>query len=376
MLNRRVKFRHEDSDIEEDVNDWSDEAEGEFGESSDSDAPSRPLPAAKSRRMGLSSREIGDEGEPDDSDDSSYSFAEENERSNDDSDNAVSESEDDGAGEQDVAADIATISFGALAKAQRSLKRKRDEPENDSDGGEAVKPVASGGNGLRNESRLADIKGRLQSLSADPKSSFAESLRKAREKRREKELKAVKEMKPRSNKHAPTEMSSKKAVSRRRTVIELPTDTTRDPRFDRIGGSGVPDNSKIERNYAFLDEYRDSEIKTLRQEVAKEKNPIRKESLQKTLQSLESKRETKKRQLDHDRILAEHKKKERDAIKQGKKPFYLKKSDQKKLILATQFANMGERQRSRVIEKKRKKIASKEKKRMPWSRRTGAGPED
>ncbi|KAF3925011.1 hypothetical protein AA313_de0203314 [Arthrobotrys entomopaga] len=286
MFNRRVKFQQEDSDIEEDANDWSDEAEGDFGESSDSDAPPRPLSTAKSRHVGPSSKKLGDKAESADSDDLSNSFAEEDGKSGDDDDDAGSESEYGSASEQDVAADIATISFGALAKAQRSLKRKRDEPENDSDGGEAVKPAVSDGKALRNEARIADVKGRLQSLSADTKGSLAERLRKAREKRKERESKEPRDMKSRSNKHAPTEMSSKKAVSRRRTVIELPTDTTRDPRFDRIGGNGAPDNSKIERNYAFLDEYRDSEIKTLRQEVAKEKNPIRKESLQKTLQSL------------------------------------------------------------------------------------------
>ncbi|EPS41180.1 hypothetical protein H072_4895 [Dactylellina haptotyla CBS 200.50] len=366
MLSRRVQVRYEDSDIEEDAHDWSDDAEGDVGESSDSDTPSEQQPAAKTRKVGATTRELSDEDDAsEDSDDPRNLIGEERD--------ASPESEDDDSPEEDVAANIASISFGALAKAQRSLKRKRNEPEDGSDNDDAARGGLSNSKGPRDTARLAEIKGQLKALSADSKSSFAESLRKAREKRKEKESR---EPMSRSSKHAPTEMSSKKAVSRRRIVVDLPADTTRDPRFDRIGGSGVPDDSKIERNYAFLDEYRDSEIKTLRQEVAKEKNPIRKEQLQTTLQSLESKREAKKRRQDHDKILAEHKKKEREAIKQGKKPFYLKKSDQKKLILTTQFANMGERQRSRVIEKKRKKIAGKEKKRLPWSRRTAAGPED
>jgi len=44
-------------------------------------------------------------------------------------------------------------------------------------------------------------------------------------------------------------------------------------------------------------------------------------------------------------------------------------ADQKKLILTTKFGNMGEKQRDKAIEKKRKKKASKEKKNMPWARR-------
>ncbi|KAF3925763.1 hypothetical protein ABW20_dc0100785 [Dactylellina cionopaga] len=362
MLKKRIQVRYEDSDVEEDVNDWSDEAEDDIGDSSDSDAPPEQHDA-KSRNVGATTRELNDD--ENDKGASSGSSAE-------DGESELSESEDDEELDEGVAVDIASISFGALAKAQRSLKRKRDEPDS-VDTESDVKPKISYGEDPRNTARLAEIKGRLQALSADSHSSFAESLRKAREKRLEK---ASKEPKPRSSKHAPTEMTSKKAVSRRRTVVDLPADTTRDPRFDPTGGSGAVDTKKIERNYAFLDEYRDSEIKTLRQEAAKEKNPIRKEGLQKKLQSLESKRDARKRQHDHDKILAEHKKKERDAIKQGKKPFYMKKSEQKKLILTTRFANMGEKQRSRVIEKKRKKIAGKEKKRLPWSRRTAAGPED
>ncbi|KAK6534700.1 rRNA biogenesis protein rrp36 [Arthrobotrys megalospora] len=358
MVNKRVQVRYEDSDAEQDTNDWS--GDSEDASDADSDAPSEQ-PAARSRPKGIATRKPAPEESGDDSsEEGEAAFGSEE-----------SEDEEDG---QDVTADIAAISFGALAKAQRSLKRKRDEPEGDFSDQSDSKPEVSNGRDPRNAARLAEIKGRLQALPADSKSSFAESLRKAREKRKEGEPQDSKSK--RTSKHAPTEMSSKKAVSRRRIVVEMPADTTRDPRFDQIGQSGAVNMDKIAKNYDFLDDYRDSEIKALRQEAVKEKNPIRKQELENTLKSLESKRDARKRRLEHDKILAEHKKKERDAIKQGKKPFYLKKSEQKKLVLTTQFANMGEKQRSRVIEKKRKKIASKEKKRMPWSRRTAAGPED
>ncbi|KAF3925599.1 hypothetical protein ABW21_db0205207 [Orbilia brochopaga] len=371
MLNRRVQVRHDDSEVEEvDNSDWSEEA--------DEDAQiahagsSRAKPDAKSRIVRGATREHAYEPSDDVVDDvSDLSSNEDEEQSGDDD---AEESED-----GNVADNLASISFGALARAQRSLKRKRDEPEpsETSSGSDDDEPSAgqeSSRGAPRNPARLAEIKNQLQTLSADAKSSFAESLRAARERR--KQGKSSDEPRSRSSKHAPTEMSSKKAVSRRRVVVELPTDTTRDPRFDRLGGNPAVDKQKIDKNYAFLDDYRDSEIKTLRQDIAKEKNTARKEQLQKTLQSLESKREAKKKQLERDRILAEHKKKEREAIAEGKKPFYLKKSEQKKLVLTSQFANMGQKQRTRAIERKRKKIAGKEKKRMPWSRRTAGGPED
>ncbi|KAK6362034.1 rRNA biogenesis protein rrp36 [Orbilia blumenaviensis] len=360
MVTKRVQVRYEDSDVEDEAHNWSDDSEDVSD--ADSDAPSEQ-PTARSRSNGTATRKSAAKESDDNSSEDDY----------DDRDPSGSES---GEGEEegDVTADIAAISFGALAKAQRSLKRKRDEPEGDISDHSDSKPEVSNGRDPRNAARLAEIKGRMQALPADSKSSFAESLRKAREKRKEKEYQDSRSK--RSSKHAPTEMSSKKAVSRRRIVVDMPADTTRDPRFDRVGQSGAVNMDKIAKNYDFLDDYRDSEIKALRQEATKEKNPIRKQELENTLKSLESKRDARKRRLEHDKILAEHKKKERDAIKQGKKPFYLKKSEQKKLVLTTQFANMGEKQRSRVIEKKRKKMASKEKKRMPWSRRTAAGPED
>ncbi|KAK6349704.1 rRNA biogenesis protein rrp36 [Orbilia brochopaga] len=374
MLNRRVQVRYDDSDIEDAENsDWLDEAD--HGADSAPADPSRANLVAKSKATGPATREHAYEASDDVSDDASNPSSDEGEVASESGDDDSEDPED-----GDVAADLASISFGALARAQRSLKRKRDEPESAESGSGSdddepdTRQGASRGAAPRNAARLAEIKTQLQALSADSTSSFAESLRIAREKR--KQGKGSDEHKSRSSKHAPTEMSSKKAVSRRRVVVELPADTTRDPRFDRLGASGTVDKKKIERNYAFLDEYRDSEIKTLRQEVAKEKNPDRKEQLQKTLQSLESKREAKRKQLERDKILAEHKKKEREAIAQGKKPFYLKKSEQKKLVLTSQFANMGQKQRTRAIERKRKKIASKEKKRMPWSRRTAGGPED
>ncbi|KAF3935640.1 hypothetical protein ABW19_dt0205730 [Dactylella cylindrospora] len=276
MVHKRVQIRHDESDIEENFHDWSDiddeDEEGDYEgqdmtEGSESDAPEKKS-AGKA------------DGDSDASMDSASEAQHDNEVS--------SESEDEDDSEGDVTADLATVSFGALAKAQRSLKRKRDDPDDGSVGDDDLgnKSGASNGRGPRNAARFAGIKDQLKSLSADSKSNFAESLKKAREKRDR--GKGTQEVRSRSSKHAPTEMSSKKAVSRRRTVVDLPADTTRDPRFDQAGASRAVDLRRVEKTYAFLDDYRDSEIKALRQEVAKEKNPIRKEELQKALQSLVS----------------------------------------------------------------------------------------
>jgi hypothetical protein len=68
--------------------------------------------------------------------------------------------------------------------------------------------------------------------------------------------------KQRSSKHAPTELSSKRAVSRKRPVISVPKSTARDPRFDPLSGPLLHD--AIAKKYAFLNEYQKSELAELK----------------------------------------------------------------------------------------------------------------
>ena len=68
-------------------------------------------------------------------------------------------------------------------------------------------------------------------------------------------------------------------------------------------------------------------------------------------------------------VLRKHRKEEKVKIEQGKKPFYLKKADQKQLALKKRFEGMKGKQVDKVIERRRKKQASKEKKTMPAIRR-------
>jgi len=56
-------------------------------------------------------------------------------------------------------------------------------------------------------------------------------------------------------------------------------------------------------------------------------------------------------------------------VKDGKKPFFLKKSEQKKLALVDKFAKMKSKDREHLIERRRKKASQKERKNMPVDRR-------
>ena len=226
--------------------------------------------------------------------------------------------------------DTAQVSFGALARAQASLpalgKRAKDSaPTSD--------PAPEEGYGHPKWSKPAS--------------------------RREKAK--------RSSKHAPSEMTSKKPVSRRRDIVEVNKAQPRDPRF---GPLGAPvDEVKARKAYAFLDEYRDDELKKLKVVAKKTKDAAAKEDLQRQVLSMESKKKAQDRKDRERAVIEEHRKQEKELIKQGKKPFYLKKSEQKKRLLLDQYANMNKKQVDKLIERRRKKAAGKEKKNLPEFRR-------
>jgi ribosomal RNA-processing protein 36 len=171
----------------------------------------------------------------------------------------------------------------------------------------------------------------------------------------------------RTSKHAPTEMSSKKAVSRKREVVPVIKRNYRDPRFEPL--SGPIDESKIRKAYSFLDDYREDEMKELKNAIRTTKDEEAKEKLKRALMSMESRKKAQMRKDKEKEILDRHRKEEKELVKQGKKPFYLKKSEQKKRVLLEQYGNLKGKQLDRVIERRRKKVEAKEKKKLPFSRR-------
>ncbi|CAG8475909.1 22859_t:CDS:2 [Rhizophagus irregularis] len=148
--------------------------------------------------------------------------------------------------------------------------------------------------------------------------------------------------KKRRNKHAPMEMSSKRPVSRFRQIVEIPK--SRDPRFDSLSGKFNED--LYEKTYSFLNEYKKSEIEQIKSQISKEKDPVEKSRLQQLLSKL--------------------------LVYKGKKPYYYKKSDVKKLELIDKFSKLQEsdpKVLEKVIEKRRKKNASIKHKYIPFKRR-------
>jgi len=171
----------------------------------------------------------------------------------------------------------------------------------------------------------------------------------------------------RENKNRPREMSSKKPVSRLRQVIPVKKRMTRDPRFDEL--SGTFNQEKFEKAYSFLDEVKANEKKQLQRELQKTKQPERKQQLDSLLKRMDQ-QEAAKKSLDTKREADRKRKKaELELVKQGKRPFYLKKSVKKKLELAGKFQKLKSSGKlEQYLKKRGKKNASKERRKMPHRR--------
>ena len=236
--------------------------------------------------------------------------------------------------------EAASISFGALVAAQATLgKRKRSQ---DDDGGDHGSPPSHHKNG--NNRQYLDSEAIERKAGKKDHRDFS-----------------------RSSKHAPAEVSSKKAVSRKREVVPTKKIDHRDPRFEPL--SGPLDEQKIKKKYSFLETYRDSEMAELKTAIRKTKDPDAKEKLKRALLSMESRKRAQQMKEQQQEVLRKHRKEEREKVEQGKKPFYLKKVEQKKRSLEERFNTLKGKQVDKVIERRRKKMAGRERRGMPEERR-------
>lgn len=181
----------------------------------------------------------------------------------------------------------------------------------------------------------------------------------------------------RTSKHAPTMMSTRNPVSRKRAIFSPPpAEKSRDPRFDaavvadaRRGNTSS--SLGADKKYAFLSDYQATEVLDLKAQLKKTKNPEDQAELKKKIMSIEARlrnAETKNREFE---ILREHKKQEKQAIKEGKKarPYYLKESELKKRVLEERRNAMGAKARDKSDKRKRKRDKAKDSKDMPRARR-------
>ncbi|KAG6434787.1 hypothetical protein SASPL_106430 [Salvia splendens] len=177
----------------------------------------------------------------------------------------------------------------------------------------------------------------------------------------------------RANKNRPMEISSKKPVSRFREVIQAPKKVIRDPRFESLCGNLDVNGHKKRYNFIYENTL-PAEKEELKKQMKKTKDPKAVGELKDQLTRIDKELKSVAVKRTEKDILAEHKKKERDAAKKGKQPYYLKKSEIQKQKLAEKFKELKESGKlESFIEKKRRRNAAKDHRFMPYRRPTEQG---
>ncbi|GAB7340763.1 hypothetical protein MBLNU457_7138t1 [Dothideomycetes sp. NU457] len=288
-----------------------------------------------------------------------------------DDDLDASEKEDDEEQKTDAQEQLKKISFGTLAKAQDSMSKKRKR-------GSDTTP--------QQEDKLEALRARLRELKqAKGLATTSDEKAKPNKESKRKTSKVTEgaedseddsegsdsdddQPRARTSKHAPMSQSTKYQVSRRRDVVDVPKRKVRDPRFGAMAGQVDP--TRIDKNYSFLHDYEATEMNELKAAIKKSKSEEDTQKLKRTLMSMENKKRARLEKEREQNVIREHRKKEKEAVAQGKKPYYLKEAEIKKQALVNKFESMKGKEREKAIEKRRRKESQREKKAMPQVRRT------
>ncbi|THV07740.1 DUF947-domain-containing protein [Dendrothele bispora CBS 962.96] len=250
--------------------------------------------------------------------------------------------------------DLSGLSMGALRRAQQALSRTQDTDSEDSDDDDSEENET--------EEAAATTAMREKEWSLKPRPDIGR----------------------RQNKHAPIEVSSKKPVTRRRTVVQTQTSQARDPRFLPMTGEFSSD--KFRQNYDFLTESHKTELQTLRENLkrarkmlsssSRDLRPEREAEIQRlelAVKRAESTVNKDRREEIEERALKRVSKEERNKREAGKGNWYLKNSAKKELLVKARYdalaENGGQSAVKKAIDKKRKKISQKEKKSRPFANR-------
>ncbi|KAJ9082955.1 hypothetical protein DSO57_1039525 [Entomophthora muscae] len=157
-----------------------------------------------------------------------------------------------------------------------------------------------------------------------------------------------KKTKKSSNK--PIEITATRPVGRFRQVVDLPSKNIRDPRFDHFCGKFNEDLFK--KSYHFVEDVKKQELEDLKHTIKKTKDASAAKNLQNKLD----------RELTRMRS-------EKDTEAQGEETFYLKKSALRQIELTEKFNEAkGKSNFDKVLEKRRKRNATKEHKLVPFKR--------
>lgn len=172
----------------------------------------------------------------------------------------------------------------------------------------------------------------------------------------------------RSNKNRPMEVSCKKPVPILRDVVQAPKKVVRDPRFESLCGQLDPDGFRKRYNFLFQGDL-PAEKQALLKVLKKSKDPNKINEIEEHISWIDKQLKSNSAKRPDAEILMKHKKKEREAARLGKRPFYLKKSEIRKQRLIEKYNDLKSSGKLQAfIEKRRKRNAAKDHRYMPYRR--------
>merc|ERR1712243_111915 len=109
----------------------------------------------------------------------------------------------------------------------------------------------------------------------------------------------------------------------------------RDPRFDNL--SGDFERGIFRQNYGFISDLKRKELKQLKDELKEADDENTRDKIKFLIQRIENQLREESRVCEQDKAIDEERQIQRQRLMEGKKPFYMKKSDKRKLELAQRF---------------------------------------
>lgn len=168
-------------------------------------------------------------------------------------------------------------------------------------------------------------------------------------------------------KHRPQKLPISKApvpVFRKTTTPSRPKSL--DPRFDRAFGHYNPD--LCSKSYDFIGDIQKDERRQLKEAMIREGDLNKRSAMQRLLDRQTSMEVTQRNDAERKAAIKEWKTQERGRVAQGKQPYYLKKKDMEAMVLERRLEEMKAKgvDLEKFVEKKRKKRAARQHKRLPF----------
>ncbi|CAD7677848.1 unnamed protein product [Nyctereutes procyonoides] len=170
-----------------------------------------------------------------------------------------------------------------------------------------------------------------------------------------------------ADKHRPLEMSAKVRVPFLRQVVPISKKVARDPRFDDLSGEYNPE--VFDKTYEFLNDIRAKEKELVKKQLKKHHSGQEHEKLQQLLQRMEQQEMAQQERRRQQELRLALKQEQRARAQQGHRPYFLKKSEQRQLVLAEKFKELKRSKRlESFLSRKRRRNAGKDRRHLPLSK--------